>query len=253
MNTNVKKNVARVALTGFAFTGLSLSAFFAPQAGAETNETTSPIATTESTGSSTTSETKDNKETTTEVSKDKDFEDLTIGANEKEEMEYVGEEVPQGSVFSLDVKKEDIPQGWSITIDKETGDINVASPNEVTEESIIKVPVKKTLPDGKTVKMVATITFEEEKDINEPIQTTENKTEDNKVENNSSDKANDPQPENKDAIPAQPSQIAQPLHVGNVAETLAETTKGVLGKHGPHTATGGQVNNIWGWISNIIK
>lgn len=252
MNTNVKKNVARVALAGFAFTGLSLGAFFAPQAGAETNETTS-VAATESTEPSTTSEIKDDKEKTTEISKDKDFEDLTIGANEKEEMEYVGEEAPQGSVFSLDVKKEDIPQGWNITIDKETGDINVASPDEVTEESIIKVPVKKTLPNGKVVKMVATITFEEEKNVNEPDQTTEHKAEDNKVENTPSNKVNDTQSENKDAIPAQPSQIAQPLHVGNVAETLAETTKGVLGKHGPHTATGGQVNNIWGWISNIIK
>lgn len=36
MNVDVKKNVARAALAGMAFTGISLGAFFAPQAGAQT-------------------------------------------------------------------------------------------------------------------------------------------------------------------------------------------------------------------------
>lgn len=41
----------------------------------------------------------------TENNTGKDFEDLTIGTNEEEKMEYIGDETPRGSVFALDVKR----------------------------------------------------------------------------------------------------------------------------------------------------
>lgn len=248
MNVSVKKNVARAALAGLAFTSISLGAFLAPQAGAETEASET---TTVSSNDTTTP-----AEKTTEVSTDENYEDLNIQNGEKEKMEYIGDEAPRGSVFTLDVKKEDIPEGWDITIDEKTGDITVASPDEVTEESIIKLPVKKTLPDGKVVKMVATITFEEEGEsedsTSETTEPTAKETTENKQDGQSepTENLNDTQVENQNAAP---SQNADPRPVAPVSQTLAEITHGLLGKAGPHTSTGGQVDNAWTWVANIVK
>lgn len=180
----------------------------------------------------------------TENNTGKDFEDLTIETNEEEKMEYIGDETPRGSVFALDVKKKSLPEGWDIAINETTGDITVSSPEEITQENIIKVPVSKTLPDGKTVNMVATITFiQEDEETSTPETEVNNNAEENK------EQKSDPTDNQVDVTPSQVVQAD-----GNQTNPESEdSADNVLGKVGPHTSTGGHVDNIWTWIANVVK
>ena len=251
MNNNIKKNVSRVALAGLALSGISLGAFFAPHAGAQSETPTdSPVAVSSTPNpSSDTVSNKDPQPTKDAKDADKkeksDFEETTMGPKEEENINYIGDKAPQAT-FTIDQK--DIPKDWKIRIDEKTGTITAESPKDIKEGDVLKINVTKTLADKTQVKMVATITLEEEKETTTTTTPTSTPREDNKNDDKAKRNAERREQLRKDA-----QEFGK--NVNDLAKSLATQQNGKADNaeaykaKAPHVATGGSTVSSW----NIFK